>query len=117
MYYFYRKSNRGHGICLLYRGCPPFGESVIRGFTLYTDSQGYNVTAEVHNLIQMHAPYTYIDQHHKGTTFMYMPSSLSSDLCVVYIAVPTVQIFTHTRWNDGAELLFQHLSTPTLSIQ
>ena len=34
MYYFYRKSNRGHGICPLYRGCLPFGESVIRGFTL-----------------------------------------------------------------------------------
>ena len=34
MYYFYRKSNRGHGICPLYRGCPPFGESVIRGFTV-----------------------------------------------------------------------------------
>ena len=33
MYYFYRKSNWGHGICPLYRGCPPFGESVIRGFT------------------------------------------------------------------------------------
>ena len=38
MYYFYRKSNRGHGICPLYRGCPPFGESVIRGFTVYSDS-------------------------------------------------------------------------------
>ena len=35
MNYFYRKSNRGHGICPLYRGCPPFGESVIRGFTVY----------------------------------------------------------------------------------
>ena len=34
MYYFYRKSNRGHGICPLYRGCPLFGESVIRGFTV-----------------------------------------------------------------------------------
>ena len=34
MYYFYRKSNRGHGICPLYRGCPPFGESIIRGFTV-----------------------------------------------------------------------------------
>ena len=31
MYYFYRKSDRGHGICPLYRGCPPFGESIIRG--------------------------------------------------------------------------------------
>ena len=37
MYYFYRKSNRGHGICPLYRGCPPFGESVIRGFTVVHD--------------------------------------------------------------------------------
>ena len=36
MYYFYRKSNRGHGICPLYRGCPPFRESVIRGFTVYS---------------------------------------------------------------------------------
>ena len=35
MYYFYRKSNQGHGICPLYRGCPPFGESVIRGFTVH----------------------------------------------------------------------------------
>ena len=35
MYYFYRKSNQGHGIFPLYRGCPPFGESVIRGFTVY----------------------------------------------------------------------------------
>ena len=34
MYYFYRKRNRGHGICPLYRGCPLFGESVIRGFTV-----------------------------------------------------------------------------------
>ena len=34
MHYFYRKSNRGHEICPLYRGCPPFGESVIRGFTV-----------------------------------------------------------------------------------
>ena len=34
MYYFYRKSNRGHGICPLYRGCPPFRESIIRGFTV-----------------------------------------------------------------------------------
>ena len=34
MYYFYRKSNWGHGICPLYRGCPPYGESVIRGFTI-----------------------------------------------------------------------------------
>ena len=34
MYYFYGKSNWGHGICPLYRGCPPFGESVIRGFTV-----------------------------------------------------------------------------------
>ena len=34
MYYFYGKSNRGHEICPLYRGCPPLGESVIRGFTV-----------------------------------------------------------------------------------
>ena len=34
IYYFYRKSNRGHGICPLNRGCPPFRESVIRGFTV-----------------------------------------------------------------------------------
>ena len=38
MYYFYRKSNRGHGICPLYRGCPPFGESVTRGFTVIPSS-------------------------------------------------------------------------------
>ena len=29
--YFYRYSNRGHGIC---PGCPPVGESAIRGFTV-----------------------------------------------------------------------------------
>ena len=34
MYCFYGKSNRGHRICPLYRGCPPFGEPVIRGFTV-----------------------------------------------------------------------------------
>ena len=34
MYYFCGKSNRGRGICLLYRGCLPLGESVIRGFTV-----------------------------------------------------------------------------------
>ena len=34
MYYFYRKSNRGHEICPLYRGCLPFRGSVIRGFTV-----------------------------------------------------------------------------------
>ena len=34
MYSFYRKSDRGHGICPMYRGCLPFRESVIRGFTV-----------------------------------------------------------------------------------
>ena len=34
MYYFNGKSNRGHGICPLYRGCPFFRVSVIRGFTV-----------------------------------------------------------------------------------
>ena len=34
MYYFYRKSNQGHGFCPLYGGCLPFGESVIRDFTV-----------------------------------------------------------------------------------
>ena len=33
MYYFYRKSNRGHEICPLYRGCLLLRESAIRGFT------------------------------------------------------------------------------------
>ena len=28
LYYFYRKSNRGHRICPLYRGCLLLGESV-----------------------------------------------------------------------------------------
>ena len=32
--YFYGKSNWGHGICPLYRGCPPLRESVIRVFTV-----------------------------------------------------------------------------------
>ena len=36
MHYFYGKSNQGHGICPLYRGCLPLGESVIRGFTVYS---------------------------------------------------------------------------------
>ena len=39
MYYFYRKSNRGHGICLLYKGCLPFGKSIIRGFTVDGNSE------------------------------------------------------------------------------
>ena len=34
MYYFYRNSNWGHWICPLYRGCPPLGESIIRGFSV-----------------------------------------------------------------------------------
>ena len=41
MYCCYGKSNRGHGICPLYRGCPLFEESVIRGFTV-TIIQGRN---------------------------------------------------------------------------
>ena len=28
------ESIKGHGICLLYGGCPLFGDSVIRGFTV-----------------------------------------------------------------------------------
>ena len=36
MYYLYGRINQGHKICLLYGGCPLFGESVIRGFTLST---------------------------------------------------------------------------------
>ena len=43
MYYFYRKSNQGHGICPLYRGCPRFGESVIRGFTIICPWLMYNL--------------------------------------------------------------------------
>ena len=43
MYYFYRKNNQGHGICPLYRGYPPFGESVIRGFTVAVETIGTNV--------------------------------------------------------------------------
>ena len=34
MYYFYKKSNQRHGFCPLYIGCLPFGEPVIRGFTV-----------------------------------------------------------------------------------
>ena len=49
MYYFYRKSNRGHGICLLYRGCPPFGESIIRGFTVLVISDLHETQGEVVN--------------------------------------------------------------------
>ena len=35
MYYFYGKINRGQASRPLYRGCPLFGGSVIRGFTVY----------------------------------------------------------------------------------
>ena len=34
MYSMYREVNRGHELCPLYRGCPLFGGSVIRGFTV-----------------------------------------------------------------------------------
>ena len=34
MYYLYGKINQGHGICPLFGGCPFFGESAIRGFTV-----------------------------------------------------------------------------------
>ena len=44
MYNFYRKSNWGHGICLLYRGCLPFGESVIRGITVGIAQQRVDIT-------------------------------------------------------------------------
>ena len=54
MHYFYRKSNRGHG------GCPPFGESVIRGFTVRVLPFLNNV---VHNNIMLelhvHVMYTH----------------------------------------------------------
>ena len=43
MYYFYRKSNWGHGICLLYRGGPLFGGSAInRGLTVVTVMPKYD---------------------------------------------------------------------------
>ena len=45
MYYFYRKSNRGHRICPLYRGGPLFGESAIRGFTVLHICYSDNVSA------------------------------------------------------------------------
>ena len=35
MYYLYGKINRGHSICPLYGGRPLFGESAIRGFTVF----------------------------------------------------------------------------------
>ena len=34
MHYLYGSINRGHAICPLYGGCPLFGESAIRGFTV-----------------------------------------------------------------------------------
>ena len=34
IYSFYRKSNRGMDFVRPYRGCPPSGDSVIRGFTV-----------------------------------------------------------------------------------
>ena len=39
MYYSYGKINRGHNICPLYGGRPLFGESVIRGFTVYSSKE------------------------------------------------------------------------------
>ena len=55
MYYFYGKSNRGHGICPLYRGCLPLGESVIRGFIVcvYVCIYVYIVYVHVHVNIGM----------------------------------------------------------------
>ena len=44
MYYLYGKINRGHGICPLYGGCPHFGESVIRGFTVVETKIKYFIT-------------------------------------------------------------------------
>ena len=35
MYSIYREVNRGHELCLLYRGCPLFGGSVILEVLLY----------------------------------------------------------------------------------
>ena len=35
MYSIYREVNRGQELCPMYRGCPLFGGSVIRGFTVY----------------------------------------------------------------------------------
>ena len=46
IYYFYRKSNLGHEFCPLYGGCPPFGESVIRGFTVDGSSLVCMIAAE-----------------------------------------------------------------------
>ena len=37
MYYLYGKINWGHRICPLYRGCPLFGVSANRGFTVVID--------------------------------------------------------------------------------
>ena len=39
MHYLYGSINRGHAICPLYGGCPLFGESAIRGFTVIHVSQ------------------------------------------------------------------------------
>ena len=45
MYYFYTKSNQGHEICPLYRGCPPFGEeSPLLEVSLYI------ITAYIHDI-------------------------------------------------------------------
>ena len=41
MYWFYGKINRGQATRPLYRGCPLFGGSVIRGFTVY-DKMAYS---------------------------------------------------------------------------
>ena len=40
MYSFYGKINRGQVSRPLYRGCPLFGGSVIRGFTVYSSQIG-----------------------------------------------------------------------------
>ena len=41
MYYFYGKINRGQASRPLYRGCPLFGGSVIRGFTVTISRESY----------------------------------------------------------------------------
>ena len=57
-HYFYRKSIRGHVVCPLYRGCPLFGESAIRSFTVFA-----NLAIIIYRLCKQHAPVGGIDTY------------------------------------------------------
>ena len=53
MHYLYGSINQGHAICPLYGGCPLFGESAIRGFTVVPSHN--NITTDVNAPGREHA--------------------------------------------------------------